>query len=161
VKAEVETMIEVVQDIVISTPPSDVFAFLCDPLHATRLVSGLEIDEVIERPGGLHLVRTHAMSRRGSIIHSESELVERVPETRVVDIQRTEPFFRGRCETLVTRTLTAVPEGTLLTTKSRFDVSPHLLGLYLSLFQRDKFMLSVHRMNERIQAALTQPEQGI
>ena len=55
---------------------------------------------------------------------------------------------------MTTRTLAPAPEGTLLITEAKFDVSPYTLGLYLSLLQRDRFMLAVHRGNEHLQAAL-------
>ena len=151
-------VIEVTQDIVISTNTGEVFAFITDPERRSLLMpAAYEIDQLVVKPNGLYLASSHVTGRRGTVVSIESELLERVADRRTVGVQRTVPFRLGRCEALVIRDLEPVAGGTRLTTRVRFDIAPRLYGMYLSLLQRDKFMLSVHRANEWLKDALEHP----
>ena len=68
----------------IPAPPSEVFAFLCDPVRMAKMSPGSQLDEVTDLPGGLHRTRLHRTRSDGVVVHVESEGIERVLDTRTV-----------------------------------------------------------------------------
>jgi hypothetical protein len=81
----------------------------------------LEIDEVIELPGGLHRTTAHLTRPSGVVVHLVREDIERVPDVRVVVRTRFELVRNGRLERLATHTLAPAKDGTLM--KSRYELS--------------------------------------
>ena len=94
--AEPKGMITVTQDILIPSPPSEVFAFLCDPLRATYLwPAAVQTDQGIERPGGLYQVQGHATRPNGSMIHFEQELLRTRPRDASGRMAADDTFHAG------------------------------------------------------------------
>lgn len=117
-------MIKIKKKATLPVPPSEVFAFLCDPDRMRRLSSRWEVDEVVELPGGLHRTRAHLTRRDGVVLHHVGEGIEKVPDTRVVVRSLFELAGDVRLERLATHTLAPTGDGTLMKSRFEFRVQP-------------------------------------
>jgi hypothetical protein len=156
-RAIVPTM-NFVQDIVIPVPRDEVCAFVSDADRLLALLGpALVVDERRVHPDGRKSLRAHVVLRSGKTVRVETEQLERTSLSGGSSIQTVKPYAPlsiGQATMRVKTTFESIPEGTLLTQQTEYRVSPLFVHLYVSLFRRDKVLLSRYRGLERLREAI-------
>jgi uncharacterized protein YndB with AHSA1/START domain len=147
---------------VIPAPPSGVYALLTDPARAVELGRHpVEVLSVEEHADGRRISRLRTRLPSGAAVESESTVLERVPDQRIVVVSRIDrfgfaPTRRGRFGRLTSRmerTLEAHPGGTLVRVRAEFRFQPLLLTVYFALVKRGQWQRATDEGLERLRAA--------
>ena len=159
-------MIRTEATIVIPAPPAAVYALLDDPHRAAQLTSNrVEVLDSRDGPDGGRVTRTRTHLPNGALVHSESVVVERVRDQRIVVLSTTTPFGfaptrRGRFGSIATRaerTLEAHPDGTLLAVTSESRITPAVLRLYFAFVKRGQWQRATDDWLQRLRSTFTAP----
>jgi Polyketide cyclase / dehydrase and lipid transport len=159
-------MIRTKATIVISAPPAAVYALLDDPHRAAELTSNqVEVLDTRELPDGGRATRIRTHLPNGALAQTESVVVERVRDKRIVVLSTTSPFgfaptrrWRfGSIATRAERTLEAHPDGTLLAVASEYRITPAVLRLYFTFVKRGQWQRATDDWLERLRSMFTAP----
>ena len=159
-------MIRTEATIVIPAPPDAVFALLDDPHRAAQLTSNrVEVLDSRDGPDGGRVTRIRTHLPDGAVAQTESVVVERVRDQRIVVLSTTTPFgfaptkrWRfGSIATRAERTLEAHPDGTLLVVASEYRITPAVLRLYFTFVKRGQWQRATDDWLERVRSTFTAP----
>src|SRR5919107_3959133 len=147
---------------VIPAPPSGVYALLSDPARAVELGRHpVEVLSVEEHADGRRVTRLRRRLPSGARVESESTVLERVPDRRIVVASHVDRFgFAptrygrfGRLTSRMERTLEAHPGGTLVRVRAEFRFQQLLLTVYFALVKRGQWQRATDEGLERLRAA--------